>query len=377
MILYVTFLLFLNLLNVFFHSIGVYLLTSMYPTCKRRIQQIYLINLSLTECLINLLEICRIISGIIPCKHSHVNIVDESRHYTLIVSFTGVSIVYYFDMVYLTFDRLMDVALNIKYPIYWNEKKAKYLLMTTWLIGFLTCLSVSLCYRFLDFSWEDAFFKFFYPPIEFAFIILALATYGFIFLRYRKSRINFPGSIMVHTHQPSTMQIFRKSRFYISLLLIVTFLVFMVAPDLTYLFYGIIYKSESEILMTSCWISYAIANLADAYIYIFVQPNVRRKFWTMFPFCVIYKRRRQRREGPSSAFYIDSLRPRHLTVQNTISKTQGNDSGFLQQRQTTTVSKETTCNYSNQREIVALSDEVMMTPLDQRHEFNLTVDTAL
>ena len=33
--------------------------------------------------------------------------------------------VYYVAMILITIDRFMDIKLNIKYPIYWNEYKTK------------------------------------------------------------------------------------------------------------------------------------------------------------------------------------------------------------------------------------------------------------
>ena len=73
----------------------------------------------------------------------------------------------------------------------------------------------------------------------------------------------------------NALQIFRKSRFYISVLLITTFLRFVKVPDLVYLFVGILNKNDSSTLLTACWVSYAVANLSDAYIYIFMQRDVR------------------------------------------------------------------------------------------------------
>ena len=277
-------LLFLNFLNVLFHSLGAYLLISMYPRCKQKIQQIYLFNLSISECLTNVLEICRSIPDLIEFEEDELTRINEIRQYILIVSFTGVSIVYYFDMIYLTLDRLLDVHLNMKYPVYWNETKTRYLLISTWAIGLFTSVSVSICYKYLDFKWRDAFFKYFYPTIEFTFIVLALITYGFIFHKYRQTRLRVPGCMSVYK-VTSTLHIFRKSRFYIPVLLIITFLLLMIAPDITYLIVGIVYKSESETLLTCCWISYAISNLADAYIYIFVQYEVRKEFYMMLHCC--------------------------------------------------------------------------------------------
>lgn len=283
-------LLFLNALNVILHSIGAYLLLSLYATCKYKIQQIYLIHLSISECLINFLEIVRTVLDLINLNGDAKLIAEEIRHYTLILSFTGISVVYYFDMIYLTLDKLMDIVLNIKYPIYWNEHKTKRLLGVTWFLGILSSIIVSFSYKFLNFKWEPAFFKYFYPPIEITFILLAFVTYAFIFRKYTQAHRNLPGTIVsldssIDGRKRNAFQLFRRSRFYIAVLLIITFLLFFVVPDLTYLSIAVIQKKKSEILTHICWICYAISNLADAYIYIFVQDKVRRTLLKKLPFC--------------------------------------------------------------------------------------------
>lgn len=281
-------LLVLNLLNVLFHSIGAYLLISMYTASTRKTQQIYLINLSISECMINLLEMCRIICTLIPSTSSTLKQITEIRHYTLIVSFTGISVVYYFVMIYLTVHKLLEIELSIRYPLYWDERKAKYLLISTWIFAFISCATVSALHNIFDFQWQDPFFKYFYVPIEFAFIILALTTYGFIFFKYRQSQLKMPGGMVTtqsYRRRRSTVEIFQQSRFSAVLLLIVTFLFFMVVPDIVYLFVAILYDIKSEILLTACWISYAISNLVDAYIYIFMQHDVRHKLWTVLRSC--------------------------------------------------------------------------------------------
>lgn len=94
--------------------------------------------------------------------------------------------------------------------------------------------------------------------------------------------------------------LFRKSRFYVSVLLIITFILFMVAPDLTYLIIGIVYNNPSESLLNGCWICYALPNLADGYIYIFVQDNVRKAFCEKILFCF--------RDKVEPVLYLSSLR---------------------------------------------------------------------
>ena len=185
--------------------------------------------------------------------------------------FTGVSLVYYCVMIYLTLDRLWDVLLNIKYHLYWQELRVKCLLTLTWVVGVGLSITISLFHRYTEYNWEEAFFKYFYPTLEFLFVVVAVITYSIIFNRYRQTRCAPTHPHRSPTPTPSVFQVFRNSRFYISLLIVSTFFVFMLIPDLIYLFVGVIPNNVTELLSVSCWISYATSNLIDAYIYIYMQ----------------------------------------------------------------------------------------------------------
>ena len=50
-------------------------------------------------------------------------LVAEVQVYVKIVMFSGISIVYYLDMIYLTVDKLLEIILNIKYPLYWSKHR--------------------------------------------------------------------------------------------------------------------------------------------------------------------------------------------------------------------------------------------------------------
>ena len=297
-------LLILTLSNVFVHSIGSYVLIYLFKTQRQNAQRLYIIHLSISECLMNLLESIRIILKLIISNDNQFQILERIRYYILIVSFTGVSFVFYLVMVYLTFDRLMGVALNFQYTKYWDENKARYLLLNTWLICGVIVTTVLVTYHLYGFDWESFFYKYFYLTVECLFILLALLTYGFILIKYfRSQRIVYVQPSVQQGHSPESTTTntamkatkhsedgaqlrkftrFKKSVFYIPLLLITTFLIFMTIPDVAYLLIAIIPNKPSETLSTICWISYGVSNLLDAWIYVYLQHDVRnfikRKF---------------------------------------------------------------------------------------------------
>ena len=120
--------------------------------------------------------------------------VENFRRYVLIVSFTCVSFVYYCDMMWITLDRLMLIMFSVNYSSYWNERKSKYLILATWLVGLCLCLGVSIGDIFVLFDWEKMFFTFLVPTLDFSFILLASITYSFIFKKYNTTKSKFPST---------------------------------------------------------------------------------------------------------------------------------------------------------------------------------------
>ena len=272
------FLLFLRIVNVILHSVGSYLLISLYKSGEHNNQHLYLINLSFSEAFGNLIGIfITPIGDFISLSDKNTNIIDEVQYYIWIIVDTLVEVLYFTSMIYITIDRLLDILLNIRYPIYWNEKKTKYLLFGTWVAGVLLCLVVSLLHALTGYDYDDAFSTYFYPTFDFTFLIISIITYAFIFNKYKKTRVP-PSSIqgdIPRSQQPSAFKIFQRSRFFTMFLLITTFIIFVIIPDLIYLSIGIIADNNSDVLLSSCFVSYSISNIVDGWIYIFTKPNVR------------------------------------------------------------------------------------------------------
>ena len=276
-------LLVLNLANSLLHGVGIYLLVTLFPQSRFKIQQRYLIHLSVCEFTINTLEVINILNGFVEYSPDAQSKVDEVFHYVLIIQFTGVSLVFYLDMIYLTLDRLFEIVLNIKYPVYWSEEKARNLLIVTWVVSGLITVAFCIAHGLLEWAWEPVIFTYFFPTMEFLFVFLAITTYIFIFRKYKITRISPAPNLEILKLSPKTRKrrrssfyIFRRSKFFIPVLLILTFLIFMVGADLTLLFVGVIQGNDSLELRTAVFISYAISNLFDAWIYIFLQKDVKR-----------------------------------------------------------------------------------------------------
>lgn len=271
-------LLVLNLTNVILHSFGIYLLKIVCKRFKKTEQLVFLAHLSIAESLMNFIELIRRILDFLWIYDIRSHVIIEAHHYLQIVSLTGISFVFYMEMLYITFDRLVSILMNVYYPLYWNVTKTRYLLYATWLVGAILCVTICVTHYILHFNWRMPTFTYFYPIVDVLFIILSIITYTLIFYKYWKSakkigaNKNTPGVLQ---SKQSGFTFFRKSRFYIPVLLITTFFLFTASSDLIYLSYVRLVGKESETLLVVCWILYAVSNLIDVLIYIFMHHRVK------------------------------------------------------------------------------------------------------
>jgi hypothetical protein len=269
------FLLLLLLLNSIIQSFGCYILLSIYKNGSQSVNQLYIISLSLSEILMSLLIFLAMLIEYYIDEHI--------SHYILTISETGLVLIYYLNMFYITIDKLMEILLNIRYPVYWNEQKAKILLVVTWLVGILFSLSMMFAFRFAKFDYHHSFKMYFYPTVDFTFLAIAFPTYGFLFHKFKNSR-NRPTDNNAggrSEQKLSIYQAFRQSKFYIAALLISAFISFKVVPDLIFMLYAKISGGVPQALRKTCFILHSISFLVDAWIYIIMQKTVKKQFWRM------------------------------------------------------------------------------------------------
>ena len=141
--------------------------------------------------------------------------------------------VYFLVMIYMTLDKLFDIYLNIKYHLYWSEFRAKNLLLLTWLVTICSAVVACMGHHFTGFAVHEVLDLYVYPTFDVIFLVIAIITYTFIFHKYKQSRL--PPVILSRRSSMvvcvKTWKVFKQSRFYIPLLLTVTFIVFMVVPE--------------------------------------------------------------------------------------------------------------------------------------------------
>ena len=268
-------LLLLNISNMLLHSIGMYALVSLYRSSPHKPQFLYLINLSACESLFNFLAVFRGIPRLIPLSSNYWIYMDKISYYVSIVSFTGVFIVLQLNMTYITLDRLAKIVLKLRYTWYWGHTKTKYLLIITWCVGLMLCLSVSTIVACNRFDWKAPFFNYIFPTMEFSFIGIAGVTCIYIFVEINRKRKN---KVSMGVMEIKII----KRLFLVPSLIILSFILLVIIPDLVYHFVVVINKNQSEDLKVVCGISYTINSLTSVTLYMCLLPDVRKFIYFTF-----------------------------------------------------------------------------------------------
>ena len=115
-----------------------------------------------------------------------------------------------------------------------------------------------------------------------------------MFCRFAKSRRSFRRSISQSSEEVSLLDIYLNSRFYVSVMLILSYLILMVGPSLTRAYFNIMEIPMSKSLRTYIDISVTLSDTADGIIYIFMDRKVRTLFmkkWKTRLSCTVTDRR--------------------------------------------------------------------------------------
>lgn len=276
----VTVLIIMIAINILLHSLGIYLLQTLNTRNEDAAQDTFIIHLSIQEILSNFFAIIIIIIKYVDFDDSIVNSVDYFVEYLFIVDHTILTIPFYLLMICIIMDKFLEIYLNIKYPLYCSAERVSFIVKTIWFVGSFVGTAMLVTFATLDFDYET-FDRYTFLIFDFIILILVISTHAYIFYRFVATRMQPVQKRTISSGKRRILDTFKNSRFYVSTLLIASFLLFIIIPDLTYEFSGLHYNSDEKSL-DICGFAiaylYTISYLCDACIYIFAKAKVRRLF---------------------------------------------------------------------------------------------------
>ena len=271
-------------INICLHLLGCCLLQGVYNNGRQTVQQLYLINLSLNEAIKNIIFILLPILNIV----SYSNISEKtaynvrvSRTYIYIIGLTGFYWSYVLAMFYVTCDRLLHVLFCYRYPMFWTISTARKLLIVTCFVNCAISLIFALIYYFILSNTQRTTLKnslqIYIPTVLYStFLVFALVTYIVMFFKFVQSRrLTMPRD--TDAPQETLFHIFVNSRFFISVMLISSYIILAVIPIVIRSLYAI--NNLPTYLHIYTIISITLSDTADAVIYIFMDRQVRKFLW--------------------------------------------------------------------------------------------------
>ena len=281
---------------ILLHLVALYYLIKIYSKNKnmRSCQFNLLINLSAAELVKNLLYFLSYITILASPEIEYVgDIVPEclfrskieeggvctAQKYLMNQAGTSATYCYFFAMFLLTGDRLLAVLLSLRYRSMCTVPRVRVLIVLTWFLCFCINLPVITGYYFdKGYFWliqgdEKVISRtemFYIPPVlAIGFVAFSCITYALMFIVYAKSRRQLQQA------PESLFRTFINSSFYISVLLITSFLVLTVVPFLVNIHYDRLKVHMAEPVMNYVSSSLHLSDVVDAVIYILLYRPVR------------------------------------------------------------------------------------------------------
>lgn len=260
----------LQVILILSHVLGLYLLVSLHNDGGFDVQESLILNLSVIELVINVLYLPCWMLRLPNVNSSSLELVCAHRE---IITGTGLYFVYYISLFYIVINKLLEIYLNAKYSRYGNNTTAKWLIAVAWVFGIALSAGFTTAKEVTKVNVNLAI-GYFHLALGITFISVATASYTYIFNRYRKSR-SHPSS---RNPPQSLWTDFRSSCFFISVLLVATFILLTTLPQIAIL---IIFHLKINLLTLRTAhqlivVLHRISFLGDAAIYIFMHPPVRR-----------------------------------------------------------------------------------------------------
>ena len=290
----------INSINLVLHSIGITLLRSLHETKLKSDFTTLLINLSINEWLFSLVVIIKNTAKL--SAENEANTANKLAEYLAIIELTGLGVVYYFLMIYIPLYRLAKMLLGMKYSAYWSSKRMVNLCICTWSFDAFIYVVITIMYRYYELDYVTLFYKYVYPPIEIIFLALSVTTYVYIYKKVSKSMTRLKNYKEDKKKYKSEI----IAKFYIPTLLIISFIIFMIVPDLIVLIYFIVLQKYSPTVDALVTMMYAISLTVDALIYIFGQKEVRQALLSKI--CCYFRRNQinDRCQSRSDVFTVAS-----------------------------------------------------------------------
>ncbi len=244
------------LISMILNCLGVYLLSATRPLNSSKI---LLINLTVSEIIAALIQvISNPMSALLPSSETNKIAIASGASY----------LPYYLAMHMLTIDRLIGVVFPLKHRIMVTKRRLSFAILATWFLSLLIATVPFIFYHEIQSRVAEMYLAF---ALDVTYIILCSVTYGLIFIKLleRKRLVNNQQDMNIENRRQNVAE--NGKFFKITALIILSFLLFLLIPNIVFHLYHI----NNKTVMESMNIAWSLGFVADPIIYIFLQDNLR------------------------------------------------------------------------------------------------------
>ena len=242
------------------HSLGAFLISCLIQNGNHKTQQLFLLNYSLSVIVVTFVNVI----GSLVHRYAH----EEKIHLFFKVITCTLYYIFFCSMIFINLDRLLEVLLNIKYPVYVTKNRTICIIVLSWFIvaGTFVPLAVT----------EDMyiFYTYIATPMDIIYMVFAAITWMIIFYFFKKFRI--PPTSRNSSTTISIGATFRQSKFAVPLVLVISFVTCTILPDIVVIIMGGFCQECLQLIVN---FGFYIESIIDALLYINLDRQIRRLLW--------------------------------------------------------------------------------------------------
>lgn len=246
-----------SIMSITMHCIGIFLLKD---SSYAHTQKIYLVQLSILEILFML------VNNNVLLYVQITNVMDSDIVYLPLFILTLIAVPWCITLILLTIDRFAQIWCNIKYKMYVTKRKTSIAVVLTWTIGIAHSITLFILQYLLEINAYLILHKYIIQVFMALVVLVSIPTYSYI---YRKLQNNKKKSRHVHI---------RKKATFVPFWIMFSFCCFFVLPNVIQL---LTYRRKVQTTLyfyIGAMMVFDAGCMVDVFIYIIMNPSVRRKF---------------------------------------------------------------------------------------------------
>eukprot|EP00794_Sanderia_malayensis_P019067 gene19067-20982_t len=251
------------------NTVGIYVLHKIGPRASK--QKLLIINLGVVKITLTISELS--LTVLESCGLDD----ESSKTYRMLdILNAGLYGINDFIILIITLDRFFATLYTIKYNVKVTQKMLMSSVACAWLLGAAGVAP----FFFLPYEYlYDVFYKIVFLSFDALVLSISIITYGYILkqLFNRKQLITDTGTSSTRRYGSSSRSFLKQygQFFYVSTLIIASFILFVVIPDTVYAIVVIIHGNEDPMYENVIGLVWMLYLITDPCIYIFLQKPVR------------------------------------------------------------------------------------------------------